>query len=174
MAHEQTTPTLYGLMAEFDTPTKLVKAAERVRLAGFKNFDAYSPIPIEELSEAMGMQRTRLPLIVLLGGIFGGLGLWSRSAQVIATVNIGGRRCTAGRILPVIRDPVLVPPGRLRRIVGAKRLRTVHPLFNVTAFDRASRKGSCIEKSIRASRRKTDCSQRLCHGISVCPWQALP
>ena len=36
--------------------------------------DAYSPIPIEELNEALGLRRTRLPRLVLLGGILGGLG----------------------------------------------------------------------------------------------------
>ena len=36
--------------------------------------DAYSPIPIEELDEALGLSRTRLPMLVLMGGILGGLG----------------------------------------------------------------------------------------------------
>ncbi len=74
MAHEHTSPTLYGMMAEFNTPGELVRAAERTRLAGYRNFDAYSPIPIEELNEAIGIRRTRLPFIVLMGGILGGLG----------------------------------------------------------------------------------------------------
>ena len=39
--------------------------------------DAYTPIPIEELDEALGLRRTRLPLLVLLGGILGGLGGFS-------------------------------------------------------------------------------------------------
>ena len=65
MAHVEASPTLYGLMAEFDTPTALVTAAERARLAGYRNMDAYSPIPIEELNEALGLRRTRLPMLVL-------------------------------------------------------------------------------------------------------------
>jgi hypothetical protein len=146
MAHEQTTPTLYGLMAEFDTPTKLVKAAERVRLAGFKNFDAYSPIPIEELSEAMGMRRTRLPLIVLIGGICGGLagyGLeyWS---QVIAyPMNIGGRPFHSWpHFIPVAFETTVLGAA-LAAFVGLWVLNGLpqpyHPVFNVPAFDRASR-----------------------------------
>jgi hypothetical protein len=146
MAHEQTTPTLYGLMAEFDTPGKLVKAAERVRLAGFKNFDAYSPIPIEELSEAMGLRRTRLPLIVLLGGIGGGLagyGLeyWS---QVIAyPMNIGGRPFhSCPHFIPVTFETTVLGAA-LSAFVGLWLLNGLpqpyHPVFNVPAFDRASR-----------------------------------
>ena len=146
MAHEQTAPTLYGLMAEFDTPSKLVKAAERVRLAGFRQFDAYSPIPIEELSEAMGLRRTRLPLIVLLGGIFGGLagyGLeyWS---QVIAyPMNIGGRPFHSWpHFIPVTFETTVLGAA-LAAFVGLWVLNGLpqpyHPVFNVPAFDRASR-----------------------------------
>ena len=146
MAHEQTTPTLYGLMAEFDTPTKLVKAAERVRLAGFKKFDAYSPIPIEELSEAMGMQRTRLPLIVLLGGICGGLGGYGLEywTQVIAyPMNIGGRPFHSWpHFIPVTFETTVLGAA-LAAFVGLWVLNGLpqpyHPVFNVPAFDRASR-----------------------------------
>ncbi len=77
MAHDTSTATLYGLMAEFDNPTALVDAANRARLQGFRQMDAYSPIPIEELNEALGLRRTRLPRLVLLGGILGGLGGFS-------------------------------------------------------------------------------------------------
>ena len=61
-------------MAEFESPTALVAAAERARLAGYRQMDAYSPIPIEELNEALGLRRTRLPILVFLGGLAGGLG----------------------------------------------------------------------------------------------------
>ena len=68
MTHETPPVTLYGLMAEFDHPKALVDAADQARLAGYRRMDAYTPIPIEELSEALGLRRTRLPLLVLLGG----------------------------------------------------------------------------------------------------------
>ena len=74
MAHQAPEPEMYGLMAEFDSPKALVAAAENARLAGYRQMDAYSPIPIEELEEALGLQRTRLPILVFLGGLFGGLG----------------------------------------------------------------------------------------------------
>src|SRR5262245_4092779 len=94
MAHADTTPALHGLMAEFETPTALVSAAEQARLAGYRHMDAYSPIPIEELNEALGLRRTRLPMLVLLGGIIGGMsgyGLEYWSQTMAYPLNIGGR-----------------------------------------------------------------------------------
>ena len=94
MAHPEQTETLHGLMAEFDNPTDLVAAADRARSAGYTAMDAYSPFPIEELNDALGLAKNPLPLIILLGGIFGGLGgyfleYWT---QVMAwPMNIGGR-----------------------------------------------------------------------------------
>ena len=63
-----TADRLHGLMAEFDNPTALVAAANRARLAGYRQMDAYTPIPIEELSEALGLRRTRLPVPALGSG----------------------------------------------------------------------------------------------------------
>src|SRR5258705_4598953 len=64
----------YGLMAEFEDPTSLVNAAERAHHEGYRCMDAYSPFPIEELHEALGSRHTRLPLIVLIGGLVGCIG----------------------------------------------------------------------------------------------------
>src|SRR3989442_3576276 len=65
---------LYGVMAQFDTPSRLVSAARETYAAGYRQINGYSPFPIEELTEAIGFKRSTLPLIVLAGGIIGGLG----------------------------------------------------------------------------------------------------
>ena len=72
MSHAALSPAIYGLMAEFETPTDLVDAARAAYAAGYRKMDAYSPFPIEEASEAIGFHKTRVPLIVLLGGLLGG------------------------------------------------------------------------------------------------------
>jgi hypothetical protein len=145
MAHEHTTPTMYGLMAEFTSPAALVQAAERTRLAGYRKFDAYSPIPIEELNEAMGFQRTRLPLIVLLGGIAGGLGgyvlqYWSQVIEY--PMNIGGRAFHSWpHFIPATFETTVLGAA-LAAFVGLWALNGLpqpyHPVFNVAAFERAS------------------------------------
>jgi hypothetical protein len=154
MAHAEATPTMYGLMAEFDNPSALVAAAERARLAGYRRMDAYSPIPIEELSEALGLRRTRLPLLVLLGGIagcLGGFGLQYWASALEYPVNVGGR--------PFNSWPQFIPITFETTVLGAaltcffamwalNRLpQPYHPVFNVPAFVRASsdRFFLCIE-----------------------------
>ena len=67
-------PATYGLLAEFDDPNALVAAAHRARHEGYRRMDGYSPFPIEELHEALGAPETRLPLIVLIGGLLGCIG----------------------------------------------------------------------------------------------------
>lgn len=64
-------PRLYGLLAEFETVERLLDAAEKVREAGYTRFDAHSPIPVHGLDEAMGIRPSRLPLVVLGGGLSG-------------------------------------------------------------------------------------------------------
>src|SRR5262245_6698580 len=65
---------LYGVLAEFDTPGALSKAARKVKDAGYTQFDAYSPFPVHGIDEAIGIPRTILPVIVFCGGIAGLVG----------------------------------------------------------------------------------------------------
>ncbi len=86
--NQQTTPTktgrltpasraVYGVIAEFDSPSALKKGAKAVRDAGFRHWDCYSPFPVHGIDPAMGIRRTILPLLVLGGGLCGlSLGLF--------------------------------------------------------------------------------------------------
>jgi Protein of unknown function (DUF3341) len=144
MAHAPT-PTLHGLMAEYETPTALVEAATKARLAGYRKMDAYSPIPIHEIDEALGLKRTRLPLLVLIGGILGGLGgfgLESWASAIAYPMNVGGR--------PLISWPQFIPVTFETTVLGAaltaffgmwalnKLPQPYHPVFNVPRFSLAT------------------------------------
>ena len=146
MSHDAPTPTIHGLMAEFENPKALVHAAEKARLAGYKHMDAYTPIPVEELDEALGLRRTRLPILVFLGGVFGGfagfgLEYWT---QVIAyPMNIGARPYNSWpQFIPVIFELTILFAS-LSAVIGMIVLNGLpqpyHPVFNVPRFEHASR-----------------------------------
>src|ERR1051325_10927890 len=86
--------SIYGLMGEFDSPEALLEGARRAFAAGFRKMDAYSPIPVDGLAEAIGFHRSSVPLIVLIGGIigcFGGFFLQYWVAVIDYPINVGGR-----------------------------------------------------------------------------------
>ena len=60
-------------MAEFDNPTALVNAARAAREKGYRKLDAYSPFPDRGTERRLHLHQNKLPLIVLIGGILGGL-----------------------------------------------------------------------------------------------------
>jgi hypothetical protein len=87
-------PKIYGLVAEFSEPEALIAAANTAREAGYRNMDAYTPFPVHGLSEAVGFRRTKLPIIVLLGGLTGaivGFGMQYFANVIHYPINIGGR-----------------------------------------------------------------------------------
>lgn len=62
---------VYGYLAEFKSASALYKAAEKVRDAGFRKWDCYTPYPVHGLDDAMGMKRSILPWFVFIGGVTG-------------------------------------------------------------------------------------------------------
>src|SRR5258708_20711128 len=79
---------LYGLMAEFEHPEELVKAAQRTYDSGYRKIDAYSPMPVEGLAEAIGFHRNAVSKLVLgagLTGCIGGFCLFYRSTTIASS-----------------------------------------------------------------------------------------
>ena len=145
---------LYGLMAEFDRPGDLIAATRKAKEAGYSKFDAYSPYPIEEVSEEICGDHNDVPIVVLLGGITGllfGLALEYFISVIDYPMNVGGR--------PFASWPSFIPPAYETTIlfsalsavggmIGLNGLpKPYHPVFNVPAFERASqdRFFLCIE-----------------------------
>jgi len=137
---------LYGLMAEFSSPEAVIGAAKRAREEGYCELDAYTPFPIEALAEALGHHHSKLPLIVLLGGLLGavaGFGLQYWTSVIDYPLNVGGR--------PFNSWPAFIVPTFECTILGASLAAVFgmffvnglpmpyHPVFNVPRFAQASR-----------------------------------
>lgn len=61
----------YGLMGYFLTPGELMRACEKLKNAGYRQFDAHTPFPVHGLEKAMGLPPSKLPWVVLLCGATG-------------------------------------------------------------------------------------------------------
>ena len=147
-------PPIYGVMAEFDSPTALVTAAHEARARGYRKLDAYSPFPIEELGEALHLPKSKLPLIVLIGGILGGLTGYLLQYYVTVVhypINIGGRPLHSWPSYIVIAFEMTILLAALSAVLGLLALcglpMPYHPMFNVPRFALASRNRFflCIE-----------------------------
>ena len=140
------TPTIHGLMAEFDDPNALVAAAYRAQYEGYRRLDAYSPFPIEELHEALGGHHTRLPLIVLIGGLtgcVGGYALQYWAAAITYPLNIGGKPLHSWPAFIPVTFECTILVAALSAVLGMLALnglpRPYHPVFHVDVFEQASR-----------------------------------
>jgi hypothetical protein len=137
---------IYGLIAEFKDGAALVSAASRATAEGYRNVDAYSPFPVPGLSEALAFRSDRVPLITLLGGIAGGIGIYFLqwyTAVIDYPINSGGR--------PLHSWPAFIPATFECTVLGAALAaffgllllnglpRLHHPIFNAADFDLATR-----------------------------------
>ena len=139
---------IYGLLAELDSPEDLLAAARRVREEGYRDVDAYTPFPIEEVSQALGYHGSRMPIIVFLGGVAGlltGYGLQRYSAVVDYPLNVGGRPTHSWPMFIPVTFELTVLTAALAAFLAVFVLcrlpRFHHPLFAAPLFGRATDDG---------------------------------
>jgi hypothetical protein len=137
----------YGVMAEFDSPEGLVRAAKSVYEAGYRKIDAFTPYPIEEVSELIGFHRhhNKVPLITLIGGLLGGFGgymLAYSASAVWYPLNVAGRPYQPWPMfIPVTFECTVLVAGltcAIGMLLKNGLPRPNHPVFSVPSFDLAS------------------------------------
>ncbi len=140
------TTRIYGMMAEFDSASDLVAAARKTHEAGYRKIDAYSPFPIEELAEAIGFHKNRVPLVTLIGGLLGGLGGYFMQYWMNVDsypVVIGGKPYHSWPAFIVVTFEMTILFGGIFAVLGMLALNGLpmpyHPVFNVPRFAMATK-----------------------------------
>jgi len=172
---------IYGLLAEFGSPNELLQAAQETKRRGYRRVDAYSPFPIEGLAESLGMHRTRLPFLVLLGGIIGGLsgyGMQYYASVFSYPLNVGGRPLHSWPAFVPVTFELTILGAALTAVIGMLMLnglpRPYHPLFGIDAFARATqdRFFLCIEAVDPLFDRSA--TREFLQSLTVCPVTEVP
>lgn len=136
----------YGLTAEFASARDILAAVHASRGAGYSRIEAYTPYAIDGLPQALGLRKSPIPLLTLIGGLLGAATAWFLqwfSAVIDYPLNAGGR--------PLYSWPAFIPStielailgacvcafGGMLWLSGLPRLR--HPVFDTPGFERATR-----------------------------------
>ena len=139
-------PRPYGLIAEFDSPAAVLRAAEKVRDAGFRRWDVFSPFPVHGLDKVMGFKNSLVGWFAL---VFGG-GAFIGSMLMIWYMNdydypilVGGKPAFSPPQALVPSYILLVLAAAVGAFVGMVALnrfpRLHHPLFQNNRFAMVSR-----------------------------------
>jgi hypothetical protein len=137
-----------GIIAEFDNPSQLLHAAEKLRDQGFTNFDCHSPFPIHGMDQAMGLKRSPLGWIVGIMGLSGAAGgmllQWWTSAVDYKLV-ISGKPLFSFQAFMPVSFGIGVLVGALTAFLGMLILNRLpqpfHPVFWSDRFEKFSTDG---------------------------------
>ncbi len=133
--------TIYGVIASFPDADRLSDAARGMRIRGYTRMDGYSPYPVPELAQTLGMARTRLPLVMLAGAFLGAAfayGLILYSVEIDFPLNVGGRPLHSWPAFIVIAFEAAILGAALAGFVGMVAANSLpryhHPVFNAAIF----------------------------------------
>ncbi|MCO6437582.1 MAG: DUF3341 domain-containing protein [Phycisphaerae bacterium] len=137
---------LYGICGVFREPESLLKAVKSARAKGYRRLDTFTPFPVDDLPDALGLRRSPVALLVLVGGLFGAIGTFATEAYAAVfdyPWNIGGRPYFSWPSFIPLTFELGVLGGALFGFVGMILLnglpKLYDPIFNARGFERASR-----------------------------------
>jgi hypothetical protein len=167
-----TRPPIYGLMAEFADPAMLLVAAREAHAAGYRRMDAFTPLPIDGLADAIGFRRTRLPLIVLLGGLAGAAGGFLMQywiAVIDYPVDVGGRPFNSWPSFIPVTFELAILSAACAALVAMLALNGLpmpyHSVFNVPRFALATRDRFFLCIEARDSQFDLDATRRFLEAL---------
>ena len=135
----------FGMLAEFPDGETLLAGIEKAKSAGYSKMEAYTPLPMHDVSHALGY-KSALPVLVFFGGLTGalvGFGMQYYASVVHYPVNVGGRPLNSWPSFIVITFETTILFAALTAVFGMLLLnglpRPHHPVFDVPEFEQASR-----------------------------------
>jgi len=147
---------VFGALARFRGPAELLAAAERLRAAGYRRFDTYSPFPVHDMDRAMGLGRSKVPMFTLAGGLLGlAFAQWIQWYQ--STVGypliVGGKPLNSVEAFVPITFETTNLYAAFGAVAGVLVLndlpRLYHPVFRGRSFARATNDGFFIAVEAR-------------------------
>jgi len=136
------------MLAEFENPVKLLEAAQKLRDAGYKNFDCHSSFPIHGMDQAMGLKRSPLGYIVFviaMLGLLGGITLEWWTSTIDYPLVISGKPFFSYQAYGPVAFAIMVLSGAFVALFGMLALNKLpmyyHKLFNSRNFERAMNDG---------------------------------
>jgi hypothetical protein len=135
----------FGLVAEYESAAAIFQACEKIRDAGYKRWDSYTPFPVHNLDQAMGLRPSVLPYIVFCCGMTGaacGILLQWWSSTIAYPLIIAGKPLFSFQAnVPVTFELGILFSafGAVFGMLGLNKLPMFyHPLFNIARFARAT------------------------------------
>jgi len=138
-------PVLHGLLAEFDAPGALLRAAAAVREAGYTRWDTHAPYPVHGLPAAMGLPRSRVPWVaaaLALAGLGGVLSVQYFTSVLDYPLVASGKPTLGWPAWLPVAAAVTILCGVVGAVLGflhqSRLPRHHHPLFHSTRFERST------------------------------------
>lgn len=151
MSHPAPKARKLWTVAEFTTAEALLAAVRAVRERGHQDVDTYSPYPLHGGSEALGLKKSRVPMIAALGALAGVTliyGVMYSMNAVDFPINVGNRPPHSPPMFIPITFEVGVLLSGLSIFFGLMFLSRLpqpyHPVFEHEAFRSASTHGFWI------------------------------
>ena len=142
---------IFAALGQFDGPASLLEAARKARQAGYVRIDTYSPFPIHGSDDAIGLKRSKLPLLVFGGGLTGGtLGWWVQSylSSKVYPIIVGGKPLDSWEAWVPITFELVILFSALTAVFGMFLLNGLpkfyHPNFRDEAFARVTDDGFAL------------------------------
>jgi hypothetical protein len=143
--HGASSTEIHGLMAEFDSESAIVHAAEQTAKEGYHHVEAYIPYPIEEIFDHLHLHQNRVALVILIGGLIGcavGFGMQYFASVIHYPLNVGGRPFNSWPSFIPVMFECTVLFASFSAIIGMLIMnglpRPHHPVFNVDRFEYAT------------------------------------